>query len=53
MSLDTGPEIIKKTWHTTQLAILFNLPFIEDLVSILWHQHDMVGDLAIVVAQTS
>ena len=36
-----------------QLAILFNLPFIEDPVSILWHQHDVVGDLAIAMAKTA
>jgi hypothetical protein len=36
-----------------QLAILFNLPFIEDLVSILWHQHDVVGNLAIAMAKTA
>jgi len=36
-----------------QLAILFNLPFIEDLVSILWHQHDVVGNLAIAMAETA
>ena len=36
-----------------QLAILFNLPFREDFVSILWHQHDVVGDLAIAMAKTA
>ena len=36
-----------------QLAILFNLPFIEDLVSILWHQHAVVGNLAIAMAETA
>ena len=36
-----------------QLAILFNLSFIEDLVSILWHQHDVVGNLAIAMAKTA
>ena len=36
-----------------QLAILFYLPFIEDLVSILWHQHDVVGNLAIAMAETA
>ena len=36
-----------------QLAILFNLPFIEDLVSILWHQQDVVGNLAIAMAETA
>lgn len=36
-----------------QLAILFNLPFIEDLVSILWHQRDVVGNLAIAMAETA
>ena len=36
-----------------QFAILFNLSFIEDLVSILWHQHDVVGNLAIAMAKTA
>ena len=36
-----------------QLAILFNLPFIEDLVSILWHQYDVVGNLAVAMAETA
>jgi len=36
-----------------QFAILFNLSFIEDLVSILWHQHDVVGNLAIAMAETA
>lgn len=35
-----------------QLAILFNLSFIEDLASILWHQQDVVGNLAIAMAKT-
>ena len=36
-----------------QLAILFYLPFIEDLVSILWHQQDVVCNLAIAMAETA
>ena len=35
------------------LAILFNLLFIEDFVSILWHQYDVVGYLAIAMAKTA
>ena len=30
-----------------QLAILFNLPIVEYFLSILGHQHDVVGDLTI------
>ena len=36
-----------------QLAILFNLRFIEYLVSVLWHQYDAVGNLAIAMAKTA
>jgi hypothetical protein len=36
-----------------QLSILFNLLLIEDLVSILWHQHDVAGNLAIAMAETA
>jgi hypothetical protein len=35
-----------------QLAILFNSLTIEYIVSILWHQHDMVSDLTIAMAKT-
>jgi hypothetical protein len=35
-----------------QLAILFNSPIVEYPVSILWHQHDVVGDLTIAMAKT-
>ena len=34
-----------------QFAILFNSPFVEYLVSILRHQHDVVGNLAIAMAK--
>ena len=34
-----------------QLAILFNLPIVEYPVSILRHQHDVVGDLTIAMAK--
>ena len=36
-----------------QLAILFNLLIVEYPVSILRHQHDVVGDLAIAMAKTA
>ena len=36
-----------------QLAIFFNLLVIEYLVSILRHQHDVVGDLTIAMAKTA
>jgi hypothetical protein len=36
-----------------QLAILFNSPFVEYLVSILRHQHDVVGNLTIAMAKTA
>jgi len=36
-----------------QLAIFFYLPIIEYSVSILGHQHDVVGDLTIAMAETA
>ena len=36
-----------------QLAILFNLPIVEYPVSILGHQHDVVGDLTIAMAKAA
>ena len=36
-----------------QLAILFNSSIVEYLVSVLWHQYDVVGDLTIAVAKTA
>ena len=36
-----------------QLAILFNLPAAEYFVSILGHQHDVVGDLTIAMAEAT
>ena len=36
-----------------QLAILFNSPIIEYPVSILRHQHDVVGNLTIAMAKTA
>ena len=36
-----------------QLAILFYLPIVEYSVSILGHQHDVVGDLTIAMAETA
>lgn len=36
-----------------QLAILFNSPIVEYLVSILGHQHDVVGDLTIAMAEAA
>ena len=36
-----------------QLAILFNLSIVEYLVSVLRHQHDVVGDLTIAMAKTA
>ena len=36
-----------------KFAILFNLSFIEDLVSILWHQYDVVGNLTIAMAEAA
>lgn len=36
-----------------QLAILFNSPVVEYLVSVLRHQHDVVGNLTIAVAKTA
>jgi hypothetical protein len=35
------------------LAILFNSLIIEYLVSILWHQYDVVGNLTIAMAKTA
>ena len=35
-----------------QLTILFNSLTIEYIVSILWHQHEMVSDLTIAMAKT-
>ena len=35
-----------------RLAILFNTLVIEYIVSIPWHQHDVVGNLAIAMAET-
>ena len=36
-----------------QFAILFNLPIVEYFVSILGHQHDVVGDLTIAMAEAA
>ena len=36
-----------------QLAILFNLLIVEYFVSILGHQHDVVGDLTIAMAEAA
>jgi hypothetical protein len=36
-----------------QLAILFNSPVVEYLVSVLRHQHDVVGNLTIAMAKTA
>ena len=36
-----------------QLAILFNLPVVEYSVSILGHQHDVVGDLTVAMAKAA
>ncbi len=36
-----------------QLAILFNMLVVEYLVSILRHQHDVVGYLTIAMAETA
>ena len=36
-----------------QLAILFNSHIIEYFVSILGHQHDVVGDLTIAMAEAA
>lgn len=36
-----------------QLAILFNLSIVEYFVSILGHQHDVVGDLPIAMAEAA
>jgi hypothetical protein len=36
-----------------QLAILFNLSIVEYSVSILGHQHDVVGDLTIAMAEAA
>ena len=36
-----------------QLAILFNLLIVEYFVSILGHQHDVVGDLTIATAKAA
>ena len=36
-----------------QLAILFNSSVVEYLVSVLRHQHDVVGDLTIAMAKTA
>ncbi len=36
-----------------QLAILFYLPIVEYFVSILGHQHNVVGNLAIAMAETA
>ena len=36
-----------------QFEILFNLPIVEYFVSILGHQHDVVGDLTIAMAEAA
>ncbi len=36
-----------------QFAILFNLPAVEYFVSILGHQHDVVGDLTVAMAKAA
>jgi len=36
-----------------ELAILFNSPIVEYLVSILGHQHDVVGDLTVAMAKAA
>jgi hypothetical protein len=36
-----------------QLAILFNLPVVEYFVTILGHQHDVVGDLTVAMAKAA
>ena len=36
-----------------QLAILFNSPIVEYFVSILGHQHDVVGDLTVAMAKAA
>jgi len=36
-----------------QLAIHFNLPVVEYSVSILGHQHDVVGDLTVAMAKAA
>jgi hypothetical protein len=36
-----------------QLTILFNSPIVEYPVSILRHQHDVVGNLTIAMAKTA
>jgi len=36
-----------------QLAILFNSPIVEYPVSILGHQHDVVGYLTVAMAKTA
>ena len=36
-----------------QLAILFNSRIAEYLVSILWHQYDVVGNLTIAMAKAA
>ncbi len=43
--------LLHANFFEDQFEILFNLPIVEYFVSILWHQHDVVGDLAIAMAE--
>ena len=46
-------SLLRANIFEDQLAILFNSPIIEYFVSILGHQHDVVGDLTIAMAEAA
>ena len=46
-------SLLRANTFEDQLAILFNSPIIEYFVSILGHQHDVVGDLTIAMAEAA
>ena len=46
-------SLLRANIFEDQLAILFNSPIIEYFVSILGHQHDVVSDLTIAMAEAA
>ena len=46
-------SLLRANIFEDQLAILFNSPIIEYFVSILGHQHDVVGDLTTAMAEAA
>jgi hypothetical protein len=45
--------LLHANFFEDQFEILFNLPIVEYFVSILGHQHDVVGDLTIAMAEAA